>query len=213
MSDTACGEDRSLARLVGFSDGIFGFAMTLLAIDLVLPRGTTSRDLPQALASLGPHFFAFALSFGVVGLYWAAHRRIFRYIVRSDDRLLYMNLILLLTIAFMPFPTAVEAEFGSTTAATVLYSSTLASTGLLMTALWVYATYRRRLVSPDLEAPVVREHLVRALGGTAVFGLSIPVAFVNPTAARYVWFLVGAAVLLLDIAYNGEWVARRRERA
>lgn len=184
-----------LGRLIALSDNVFGFAMTLLAIGLVLPATTTDRTLAAHLAALGPNYFVFALSFLVIGLYWSAHRRIFHNIVRSDEALVLLDLVLLLAIAFMPFPTKVYAEFTDTAEAAILYAATLAATGLVMAVIWAYATHRRRLVPRDLSPAAVRAGFASALVNVLVFGLSIPVALVSPSSVRYAWFAFAAIVV------------------
>src|SRR5581483_2286366 len=95
-------------RLISLSDGIFAFAMTLLAINVELPTFTansTVDEVTQHVVALLPQFFIFATSFLLVALYWTVHRRTFRYIVRSDTTLTWLNILQLLFVAFLPVAT------------------------------------------------------------------------------------------------------------
>src|SRR5207237_889406 len=98
--------------------------------------------------------------------------------------LVSLNVLLLLFIAFQPFPTNVLGTCGDQHAAVVLYAATLAATGLVVLALWLYATGGRRLVRRDLDARLVRHHIWRALSAPFIFLLSIGIAQVSPLAAE-----------------------------
>ncbi len=107
------------------------------------------------------------MSFLVIGLYWQGHHRMFRLINRFDDRLVWINLLFLLCIVVIPFPTTVLGEHANAPAAVILYAGVLALTGLLQAAMWLYATHRRRLVDTTLErkpvpAPGARRHRAHA---------------------------------------------------
>lgn len=102
-------------RLVFFSDAVYAIAITLLVIDLRLV-GSGELDSPalaQALWSMWPQLLSYVLSFLVIGSLWGSHHRKFRYINRYDGRLVWLNLLLLMVIAFIPFPTSVLAESGN----------------------------------------------------------------------------------------------------
>jgi uncharacterized membrane protein len=195
-----------LDRLVFLSDGVFAIAMTLLVVQFTVPvvAPTTPGALGQHLRSLGPLYFSYTLSFLVIASYWSAHRRVFRHIVRVDTGLVWLNLVLLLLIAFQPFPTSVLGNYGSDPAAVTFYALTLTLTGIVVLGLWVYAVRDRRLVRPDLDRSLVEEHMLRALMIPVVFAISIAIAQVNAGAAEY-WWIVGA---LLTGALRG--IYRRR---
>jgi uncharacterized membrane protein len=93
---------RELDRVVFFSDAVFAIAMTLLALTLSLPAGTTNADVASALHKSIPSMLTYALSFGVIAIYWLAHHRMFRYIRRLDATLLVLNLASLGAIRRQP---------------------------------------------------------------------------------------------------------------
>jgi uncharacterized membrane protein len=108
-SDEDTSGDLSLDRLVFFSDAVFAIAITLLVLDIRVPnfpRKISLSDAWQAFFDLTPSFFAFALSFLVIGRFWMGHHERFRSLRHFDPRLLWPNLIYLMTIAYMPFATA-----------------------------------------------------------------------------------------------------------
>ncbi len=112
------GDDtRELDRMLFFSDAIFAIAMTLLVLEIPVPevpRADAAAQLPNRVMELGPKFFSYVLSFIAMGTYWIAHHGTFRYIANYDRGLLWLNLLLLLSISFVPFPAALVGEYMAT---------------------------------------------------------------------------------------------------
>lgn len=186
-----------LARLAFFSDAVFAIAITLLALDIRLParlvHGAGSGALASALFDLWPQYISFLLSFLVIGNFWIAHHLRFRLIERYDMRYMLFNLLQLMAIAFIPFPTSVLAESGNRTA-TIFYALTIAVTGLISALMWWYATSGNRLVD-DLGTRFARRHLASILTVPGVFLLSVAVALINADLAKVSWFLTVPAAL------------------
>src|SRR5262245_146667 len=152
-------DELGLERLVFFSDAVFAIAITLLVLEIRLPHLSPEaggRELIRALLPLTPKLIGFAVSFAVVGSMWIEHHRIFRYIGGWDDGLLWRNLLLLLLVAFMPFPTAVYSENHQMGAALVLYAGSIGLAGLAKVWLWRYAAKNGRLLSASATRDVVR---------------------------------------------------------
>ena len=182
-----------------FSDGVFTVALTLLVVDLSVPdlaSGFSEADLQRALEAQFPNVLAFLLTFWVVAAYWLTHHRHFRLIHRYDGRLLLLNLVFLMTIVFIPWPTAVLGHYGNYVTAWVVYGVAMAAIGLAATALWWYGSGPHGLadgVTPELR----RYYTVRALIQPVIFLLSVPVAAVSLILAQFCWipmFIVGVAV-------------------
>jgi uncharacterized membrane protein len=188
-----------LERLIFLSDGVFAIAMTLLAVELALPEvaSDNTADLGQRLIALGPRYLSYALSFLVIASYWRSHQRTFRYVVRLDSRFVWLNLVLLLCIAFLPFPTSVLGNYADDAVAVSLYAGTLAVTGLVVLAMWLYATVGGRLTSPELSARQLQHFTVRALCPPLIFIVSIGIAQVDTSAAKYAWILIAVAMNVL----------------
>lgn len=189
-----------LERLMFFSDAVFAIAITLLVLEIKVPEREAIHSagaLMQALGALLPKYFAFFLSFLVVGYYWVMHHTMFRYIRRWDDWLVAINLVLLLCVAFLPFPVALFGSFRHYAPALVFYAASLAVTGIVQSVLWHYATRGRRLVDPHLDRHTVRLVHFRSLALPAVFAISIPLAFVGPIWAMLSWLLVAPALRII----------------
>jgi uncharacterized membrane protein len=102
------------ARIEAFSDGVFAIAITLLILELKVPPHDSIHsvdDLWKGLIGLWPSYFAFLLSFGIILVSWVNHHYLFNVLDKSSRSFLYANGFLLLTITFMPFPTALLAEY------------------------------------------------------------------------------------------------------
>ncbi|MGZ5050091.1 MAG: TMEM175 family protein [Methylobacter sp.] len=145
-------EEKETGRVEGFSDHVFAIAMTLLVIEIKLPSRdqVAAEGLAQALASLWPSYLAFLTSFFTILVIWVHHHWIFGLISRIDHPSLYINGLLLLFVAFVPFPTALIAEYSLHSDARVaanLYTATFLAISLAFDVLWRYAS--KRLLSPD----------------------------------------------------------------
>ncbi|MGZ3632379.1 MAG: TMEM175 family protein [Candidatus Limnocylindrales bacterium] len=190
--------------MVQFSDGVFTVALTLLVIDIavpVLPTGSSEADLVDQLRAQVPNILAFALTFWVVAAYWLTHHRHFRFIRRYDGRLQFLNLLLLMTVCFLPWPTAVLGRYGGEVAAWVLYALAMTATGLAAMALWVYGSGDRGLaddVTPDLRTYFTARTLIQPV----IFLLSIPVALVSLPLAELCWVAMFAALVLLNRTFR-----------
>jgi uncharacterized membrane protein len=174
-------------RIVAFSDGVFSIAITLLVLNLTVSKGLSSADLTNELFDLWDNLLAFAISFAVIGRFWIVHHRFFAEVHSFDGRLLGLNLLYLASIVLIPFSSEVLGEYGGQTPSVVLYSVNLAAVVLVGLGMGVDAR-RRGLTSIDDEAH--RETQIRSTYIAAIFMLSVPLAFVIPRAAAYLWFLL-----------------------
>ena len=130
-----------LERLAFFSDAVFAIAITLLIIAVRLPPGLpdSERAIAQTLADLIPQYIGFFVSFFVIGRFWIGHHRVFGRLQRVDDGLIWRNLLFLMTIAFMPFPTALVSHFVSTRVGVGVYAAWLTLAGVFNLILERYA--------------------------------------------------------------------------
>src|SRR5437773_10459498 len=156
------------SRLEAFADGVFAIAATLLIIDVGLP-GSLDEPLREELLHLWPQYFAYVVSFLTIGIMWVNHHRIMRQLERVDEPFVFLNIGLLLCIAFVPFPTRVLAEFVRTddgNAAAVLYGISMTVTAIFFGSAWCYASHGRRLLHPHAHprtvSGITRSYLPRA---------------------------------------------------
>lgn len=187
-----------LERLVFFSDAVFAIAITLLALEIRLPATgelVSDDQLLHDLLAIWQKYLSFAVSFLVIGVFWIGHHRKFRFIQRYDTNLLLLNILLLMSVAFIPFPTSVISEYSNRTA-TIFYALVMTIAGLLNAAVWVYSSQHNRLIDPNFTGQDRQRETLRALVVPAIFMLSIGLAFIDPDLAKYSWILIAVVLKL-----------------
>lgn len=170
----------SKVRLEAFSDGVFAIAITLLVLTLAQPA-VDSPDVGRALLDEWPGYASYAVSFTVIGIMWVNHHALMARLVRVDRVLLYLNLLLLMMVVFLPYPTGVLGRFlqqghGASPAA-VMYSATTEGAALGFASIWIWAATGRRLLAESFPADQVRRSIVRFCVGPIVYLPTIVVAF------------------------------------
>ncbi len=184
--------DNRTDRLIGLSDGIFAFAMTLLAINVDFPRLASSTgpgEVTNAVLELAPDFVIYVTSFLLVGLYWQVHRRTFHFIQRSDIMLTWLNLVLLMCVAFLPVAAGLFDTHGDVAIVVVVYAGTLATIGLVGQLLWRHAV-SAKLLTDDIHPIFIDYYLFRGRITITIFTLMLLVGIVAPDSARVVLLLL-----------------------
>jgi uncharacterized membrane protein len=171
------------ARLEALSDGVFAIAITLLVLDIAVPA-SAGRHLLRSVTELWPSYLSYATSFATIGATWLGHNAITEYLDRVDVVFIRLNLLLLLLVSFLPFPTRLFADYigrdSPERVAVTFYGLTLLVTETLLLVLWRYAV-RARLVRPeagDEEIQFLTERLTPGLAGylaLIVVALFVPV--------------------------------------
>ncbi|HEY2393963.1 MAG TPA: TMEM175 family protein [Candidatus Angelobacter sp.] len=134
-------------RVEAFSDGVFAIAITLLILEIKVPP-IGQDHLATALLRQWPSYLAFLMSFIYIGVMWINHHRMFTHIRRSDDVLLVLNLLLLLGVSVVPYPTAILAQYlgrADQRTAAVFYNGTFVVISVFFNLLWRYAVSRSLL--------------------------------------------------------------------
>jgi uncharacterized membrane protein len=165
------------ARIESFSDGVFAIAITLLILAIQVPK-SGSGPLRESLLALWPSYVAFLASFMTIGVMWLNHHRLFSLIDKKDDGLIAFNLLLLLGITWLPFPTAVLAEHFHSPhvdqqAAAVMYAGSFFVIAIVFNVMWRYAV-RRRLVGDLVHAEAIARQYSF---GPVIYGLLVVIAF------------------------------------
>jgi TMEM175 potassium channel family protein len=196
--------EEGIGRILALSDGVFAVAITLLIFEIALPATTSAADLPKALLGLWPRYLAYFVSFVVIARFWVAHRMAFRLIARDDAVLVWLNLLLLMFVAFLPFPTAVVGEHGGSPAAAVFYASSVVLVSLASAAYWWYASGRGSLLRPDARRAQVRAMRARSLASPVFFALTLPIALFAPYAAEIVWLFIFPLTWIVFVLFFAE---------
>lgn len=187
------------ARIEAFSDGVFAIAITLLILDLHVPQPGSSRLAP-ALVHQWPTYLAFVISFAFIGIMWVNHHRLFNHIRRSDNRLMFLNLLLLFGVSVVPFPTALLAAHYYTpdrTVAAAVFNGTYVFIAIFFNVLWFHAV-KGNLLDPETAesaSSISKQYAVGPVSYLICFALtwvSIP-ASLALNVALAVFFALPAA--------------------
>ncbi|AYF77992.1 DUF1211 domain-containing protein [Nocardia yunnanensis] len=184
-------------RVEAFSDGVMAIAITLLVLEIRVPE-TPDGELWRELAGLWPSYLAYAGSFLTIGVIWLCHHRFFARIRHMDGLLHCGNLLLLLAVAFLPFPTTVLAhhlEDGgpNAKAATAFYGVVGALQAAAWFVMWVALQRNPALFEPGYDAAYARRESIQAVVGFVVFDVIAAIGLLLPAAAALPLYL--AAVL------------------
>lgn len=182
-------------RLVFFSDAVVAIAMTLLALELPVPHGASDAEVWRSFRKHLPDYAMFLLSFAVIAAFWVAHKWLFGRIGGFSPRLLWLGFVWLLGIILVPFATKVLIEESDYQVSAVLYASVVGGTGLTLinTARHCRA---HGLLRPHAAPEVMWRFQLFLMFPTVAFVLSIPIAFVSLSSAKYSWAVVFALTAL-----------------
>jgi uncharacterized membrane protein len=181
--------DESLGtrRIEAFSDGIFGIAATLLILDVSVHGG---RPLTDELLRIWPSYIAYVTSFLTIVIIWVNHHAIFEKVERTDRTLFFLNALLLLVVAFIPFPTRLVADFlgeNGERAAVIVYGLTMTCLAIVFIALWLYVSVGRRLLREDVPQTAVDDITRSYLPGFPVYSSATALAFASPLASVIIY--------------------------
>ncbi|MDX6607030.1 MAG: potassium channel family protein [Solirubrobacterales bacterium] len=177
-------------RLEAFSDGVFAVAITLLVLELNVPAGD---HLWHQLKEEWPSFAAFFVSFWVIGIIWVNHHGVLDHLKRANRAVLYLNLLVLMTVVFIPFSTALIAEHlksgADESVAAAVYSGAFLAMGVAFGSLWTYITRHRDLLGVELSDDEVRRRSVAFTIGNPFYAVAVIMAFISPAV---VLVIIGA---------------------
>jgi uncharacterized membrane protein len=172
-------------RLEAFSDGVFAIAITLLVLELAVPRARPNENLTELLGARWPSYFAYVVSFAIIGIMWVNHHAILHNVARVDRPLLFFNLLLLFFVAVLPFPTALLAEHlrsdGSHVAAAI-YSGNMLGCAIGFQSLWRWIVHDQGLLHAHIDHRAARAGQGRFAIGLFVYAATVALAFVNAIA-------------------------------
>lgn len=192
-------DEKETGRTEAFSDGVFAIAITLLILDMKVPRlvDLGHRTLSSALFNQWSAFLAYTISFLTVLIMWINHHKLFRHIRRIDHSFMILNGCLLMMVTFVPFPTALLAEhargpYARTAAA--FYSGTFLVIAIFFQLIWSYASRHKRLLHARHDAGTIIAITRQYRFGPLYYLISFLLAFVN-------WWASIAACVALAIFF------------
>jgi uncharacterized membrane protein len=189
-------EGSGTGRVEAFSDGVFAIAVTLLVLDIHVPRldeGANESALWHALRHQWPVYLAYATSFATILIMWVNHHTIFRCVRRTDHALLLLNGVLLACITLVPFPPDLLAEYARRDGrhvAAACYAGTFVLIAISFNLLWRYVAHHGRLLHEDINPEFLRSYSRSYLFAPPLYLTAFLAAFIN------VALTVGICILL-----------------
>jgi uncharacterized membrane protein len=184
VSPVAFERDKTV-RIEAFSDGVFAIAITLLVLGITVPRAhdlDAGGSLGLTLARMWPHYLAFVTSFITILANWVNHHRIFSFIQRTDHPFLYWNGLLLLFITFMPFPTALLAEYllhSEAGVAGAVFAATYVGIAFAFKGMWHHAAKGGRLLAKNVDAKEIRQITLQYRYGPLLYLAAFVLSFAS----------------------------------
>ena len=198
-------------RIGALSDGVFAIVMTLLVIELSVPtisKLNASGELGGLLLEMWPKFLAFAVSFLVLGILWSIHHFQFHFIKRSNGMFTWINILFLLSVALIPFSTALIGEYHIYSKLAVIFWGINGFLCLLMlNIVWWYATKKQNLidkeiVNNEIEPQVIKLFQIRIMMGAISFIPAIALSFVNPLISIAIYGFIVIYGIIANIIWG-----------
>ena len=191
------------ARLEAFSDGVFGFAITLLVLGVEVPslRTVTDAELRVALLQALSQLVPYVTSFATIGIIWLNHHAMFDSVERVEHRTLMLNLLLLLVVTFIPYPTAVLSRYGALPSSTFLYGCTLTALSFAYSLLWWHIS-GKGLSSVRSDPKQARRRFRRNLVGALAYPAATVTALRFPRVSVMVYFIVAVTSVRLKSGHS-----------
>lgn len=189
-------------RLEAFSDGVFAIAATLLILNVVEPSG----PLGQGLLHIWPSYVAYAVTFVTIGVIWINHHLVVAQIAKVDRLFLLVNVVFLMLIAFIPFPTHLLAEHllsDGAQAAALSYGITLTGTAIMFNVMWQHASHGGRLLRENADHRVVRGITRSYLPGPFIYLVATVAALVSPQLSAVLYALIALFYVVESSLFGG----------
>jgi len=205
--------EKETARVEAFSDGVFAIAITLLILEIKVPKADiemTNRELFASLINLWPSYFAFLLSFTAVLIMWINHHGFFKYLRTINSRFLYANGFLLLMVTFIPFPTAVLAQHINSAACNVssaFYCGAMVMVSVAYNVLWFTTAYKRSLVKDEISDALIIKIRNAYWFGFFVYMVSFIVSFFYAITGLLICISLWIFWIVLDYTKTGRKTA------
>ena len=188
------------SRLEAFSDGVFAIVITLLILDIRIPD-VKYEHLAEAIGTIIPHIIAYVMSFLVIGLYWIFHHNTAQLVQKVDRPFIWLNIVFLLFVSFMPFPTTLMGKYPFTQIPVLIYGANLLLANITGWIITVY-TYKRDHLKTESFTPAIfkRQMKVYAIVN-GLYVIALVITFVNPTIS-YIVFIGVFALLIMTTKSN-----------
>ena len=186
-------------RLEAFSDGVFAIAITLLILEINVPESSFD-NLWQGIADQWPSYLAYATSFLTIGGIWLVHHGIVRRLQYANRQLMVVNLVLLMLVSFLPFPTKLMAEaihnVDAARAAVIFYGAILFVISLVLWLFWTTITRDRRVLRPEVSEKEIATIARAATPNLGFYAAVIALALIAPKVAVFGYLAIAIVALM-----------------
>ena len=194
-----------LEHVISFSDAVFAFAITLMALSVDipdLPTDLTQSELLDKLYELYPQFESYIISFAVIAIFWVSYHQVFNHIKGSHITMVYLNLLFLLLITLLSLSTSLIINYGTYQIPYVIYCFIVIMSSLLLALIWWHATKNKRLVDKNLHPFFIKGVMANLMSIPIVFTISIFISFVNLNIAQYFWLVIIPLTIVIRRRYK-----------
>ena len=192
-------------HVISFSDAVFAFAITLMALSIDipdLPSNLTQAELLDKLYDLFPQFESYIISFAVIAIFWVSYHQVFNHIKGSHIVMVYLNLLFLLLITLLSLSTSLVINYGDYHIPYVIYSFIVILTSSLLTLIWWHATKDKLLIDKNLHPLYIKGVMLTLLSIPLVFTVSIFISFINLDIAEIFWLVMVPINIIIKQKYK-----------
>lgn len=197
--------DIKVEHVISFSDAVFAFAITLMALSIDipdLPLNLSQSELLQRLDDFYPQFEDYIISFAVISIFWVSYHQVFNHIKGSHISVVYLNLLFLLLITLLSLTTSFVINYASYQIPYIIYCVVVIMTSSLLVAIWWYATNGHRLVDKEMHPLFIKGTFLNLLSVPIIFVVSILISFVDLGIAQYFWLGIIPLSILIRYKYK-----------
>ena len=192
-------------HVISFSDAVFAFAITLMALSIDipdLPSDLTQAELVDKLYGLFPQFESYIISFAVIAIFWVSYHQVFNHIKGSHIIMVYLNLLFLLLITLLSLSTSLVINYGGYHIPYIIYSFMVILTSSLLAMIWWHATKDKLLIDKNLHSLYIKGVMINLISIPLVFTISIIISFVNLGIAEYFWLVIAPLNIAIKQKYK-----------
>jgi uncharacterized membrane protein len=192
-------------HVISFSDAVFAFAITLMALSIDipdLPSDLTQVELVDKLYGLFPQFESYIISFAVIAIFWVSYHQVFNHIKGSHIIMVYLNLLFLLLITLLSLSTSLVINYGGYHIPYIIYSFMVILTSSLLAMIWWHATKDKLLIDKNLHSLYIKGVMINLISIPLVFTISIIISFVNLDIAEYFWLVIAPLNIAIKQKYK-----------
>jgi uncharacterized membrane protein len=190
MSARTFTPDIKVEHVISFSDAVFAFAITLMALTIDipdLPPNLSQSELLQRLDDFYPQFEDYIISFAVIAIFWISYHQVFNHIKGSHISMVYLNFLFLLFITLLSLTTTLVTNYASYQIPYIIYCIIVIMTSSLLVLIWWYATKEYRLVDKGMHPLFIKGTFFALLAIPIIFSISIIISFIDLDISQYFW--------------------------